>query len=579
MINNQIAKILREIAAYLDMSGVAFKPRAYEKAAYAIDGLEEDIRDIYKKGGLKALENIPGVGESIGEKIEEYLKTGKIKYYEKLRKKMPVDLENLLTIEGLGPKMIKKLYNKLKVKTIEDLEKAATNHKIRKLEGFGEKTEENILKGIEFFKKSKGRFILGFVYPLIKEIEDRLKNLKEIEKIVVGGSVRRMKETIGDADFLAVSKNPSKVMDFFVSMPEVINVYEKGLTKSSVRLNNGLDIDIRVIEKESFGAALQYFTGNKDHNIVVRKMAQKMGLKLNEYGLFEGKKYIAGKTEEEIYKVLGLDYMEPELRENVGEIEAARNHKLPKIIGYDALCGDLQIQTNWTDGSNSIEEMAQEAQKLGLEYIAVTDHTKSLAMTGGSDEKKLLKQMEYIKKVNSKFNPPAGGRKSKFKILAGAEVNILKDGSLDIKDEVLKKLDIVGAAIHSHFNLSKKEQTKRLIKAMENKNVDIIFHPTGRVIKQRDPYELDIDEVIKAAKKTGTILEIDAYPDRLDLKDEYIRKAIDAGVKLAINSDAHSTKHIHYLHFGIAQARRGWATKNDIINAWPLEKMLKFLKH
>lgn len=574
MINNQIAKILFEISVYLDMEGVAFKPRAYEKAALAIEALEDDLKDIYKKEGLNGLKRIPGVGESIAEKIEEYIKTGRIKYHEDLRKKMPIDLENLLAIEGLGPKMIKKLYKSLKIKNIDDLEKAALSHKIRKLPTFGEKTEENILKGIGFLKKSKGRFVLGFIHPLIKEIENRLKKLKEVEKIQVSGSVRRMKETIGDIDFLAISKNPSKVMDFFVSMPEVINIYSKGKTKSSVRLNNGIDADLRIVKKESFGSASQYFTGNKDHNIILRKIAQAKGLKLNEYGLFKGRKQIAGESEEEIYKILGLDYIEPELRENTGEIEAAQKHKLPKLIGYHELRGDLQVQTNWTDGSNSIEEMAEAAQKLGLEYIAITDHTKSLAMTGGSDEKKLLKQVEYIKKLNSKLKK----QKSKFTILVGAEVNILKDGSLDIKDEVLKKLDIVGAAIHSHFNLSKQEQTKRLIRAMENRNVNIIFHPTGRIIKKRNAYEINIDEIIKAAKKTGTILEINAYPDRLDLKDEYIKKAVESGVKLAIDSDAHSINHFHYLYLGIAQARRGWATKNDIINAWPLEKMLKFLK-
>lgn len=572
MINDQVAKILFEISYYLEMKEVPFKPRAYEKAAMAIEALEEDLRNIYKRGGFKALEKIPGVGEGIAKKIEEYIKIGKIKYYENLKKKMPIDLEELLSIEGLGPKMIKKLYKSLRVKNIEDLEKAARAHKIRNLKGFGKKSEENILKGIEFLKKSKGRFVLGFVMPLIKEIKNRLENFKEVEKIEIAGSVRRMKETVGDLDILVVSKKPSKVMDFFTSMPEVVYIYGKGLTKSSVKLVNGMDVDLRVIKKESFGAALQYFTGNKEHNIVLRRIAREKGLKLNEYGLFKNKKRIAGKDEKEIYKVLGLDYIEPELRTNTGEIEAGKKHKLPKLISYNDLKGDLQIQTNWTDGSNSIEEMAEEAQKLGLEYIAITDHTKSLAMIGGSDEKKLIKQMEYIRKLNLKF------KNSKFRILAGAEVNILKDGSLDIKDFVLKKLDVVGAAIHSHFNLPKREQTKRLIRAMENKNVDIIFHPTGRIIKKRKAYELDIDEIIKVAKKTGTILEIDAYPDRLDLKDDYIRKAIELGAKLSISSDAHSINHLHYQYLGIAQARRGWATKNDIINAWPLEKMLKFLK-
>jgi DNA polymerase (family 10) len=428
--------------------------------------------------------------------------------------------------------------------------------------------------------------VLGFVLPQIRVIERRLKELDGVEHAIIAGSVRRWKETIGDLDILVTIKKGrdatiesavEKVMQFFISMPEVINVYAHGKTKSAVRLKigGGMDADLRVVSSESFGAALNYFTGSKDHNIALREIAIKKGYKLNEYGLFKvkGKSevMVAGKTEEEIYEALGLRYIEPELRENTGEIEAARENRLPKLVGYNDIRGDLQIQTNWTDGANSIKEMALEARKFGYEYIAITDHTKALAMTGGSDEKKLLKQMAEIDKLNKEF----GG---KPKILKGAEVNILKDGKLDIRDEVLSKLDVVGVAVHSHFNMTKKDMTERIKKAISNPNVDILFHPTGRIINQRPAYEVDIEEVLRHAKKTGTVVEIDAYPDRLDLKDEHIRKAVELGVKLVIDTDAHATGHLHYMELGIAQARRGWAEKKDIINTRPLNEILRLLK-
>ncbi len=571
MTNQEIAKILREIAVYLDMQDVPFKPRAYEKAALGVEALEEDVRDIYQKSGISGLENISGVGASIAEKIEEMIKRGKLKYYDSLKKKMPVDISALTSIEGVGPKMVKTLYKKLKIKNITDLERAAKAGKIRRIEHFGQKSEENILKGIEFFKRSAGRFILGFIMPQIKNIEEKLRSLSTVQKIAVAGSVRRGKETIGDIDILVVSKKPKEVMNFFVSMKDVASVYAHGETKSAVKLNSGIDVDLRVVPEDCFGAALNYFTGSKDHNVALRKIAKQKGLKLNEYGLFKGNKAIAGKTEEEIYRELGLKYIEPEMRENWGEIEMSAKNKLPDLINYGDVRGDLQVQTSWTDGSNTIEEMTEAAKKHGLEYIVITDHTKSLAMTGGSDEKKLLKQMEYIDKLNKKIKG--------IKVLKGAEVNILKDGSLDIKDEVLKKLDVVGASVHSNFNMSKEDMTKRIIRAMENPNVDIIFHPTGRVIQKREAYDLDIEKIIKAAKKTNTALEINAYPERLDLKDEYIKKAVEAGIMLAIDSDAHSVSHFQYLDLGVAQARRGWATRENIINTKPWNEILKSLKH
>jgi DNA polymerase (family X) len=571
MTNQEIAKILGEIAIYLEMQGVAFKPRAYEKAAEAIVGLDKDLIQIHKVGGLKALEDISGIGPSIGEKIEEILKTGRLKYYDQLKKKMPVNVSELTAIEGVGPKHVKTLYKKLKIKNLADLEKAARAGKIRKLEGFGEKSEFNILKGIEFLRKSGNRFVLGLIMPQIREIEFRIKNLKEVEELVVAGSIRRRKETVGDADILVISKNPNPIMDYFVAMPEVAHVYAHGETKSAVKLKNGLDVDIRVVPEKSYGAALNYFTGSKDHNVELRRIAIENGWKLSEYGLFKGKKQIAGRNEEGLYKKLGLSYIDPELREMTGEIEAARSGKLPRLVGYGDLRGDLQVQTNWTDGANSIEEMAEEAIKAGLEYIAITDHTKRLAMTRGLDERRIKKQWLEIDKLNKKF---AG----KIKILKGTECDILKDGSMDLPDEILAECDVVGASVHSLFNLSKKDQTERIKRAMSNPNVDIIFHPTGRVINRREAYQVDMDELISYAKITKTVMEIDAYPDRADLRDEHIKKCVEAGVKMSIDSDAHAVGHFQYLEYGIAQARRGWAEKKDIINAWPLEKMLKMLK-
>ena len=570
MRNTELAQIFREVALYLEMKEEPFKPRAYEKVAYSLEALEEPVGEIYRRGGVKALRAIPGVGQAIAEKIEEVIRTGRLRYYEELKKEVPVDVRGLTAIEGIGPKSVKLLYEKLTIKTAADLEKAARVGKIRGLPHFGEKMEQKILKGIEFLKQGSGRFPLGSALPLIGEIEQRLRELPEVEEVVVAGSTRRWKETIGDADILAISRKPEKVMEFFVSMSEVMHVQGQGKTKSTVKLKNGMDVDLRVVPRESFGAALNYFTGSKDHNVALRKIAQEKGLKLNEYGLFRGNKRIAGKTEEEIYKALGLAFIPPELRENQGEIEAAQKGELPNLVGYRDLRGDLQTQTTWTDGANSIAEMAEEAKRLGLEYIAITDHTKGLAMTGGSDEKKLLKQMAEIDKINRSLKG--------ITILKGAEVNINKDGTLDIKDEVLARLDVVGIAVHSHFNLPKREMTERIVRAMRNPHADILFHPTGRVIQKREPYDVDMDALIKTAKETGTVLEIDAYPDRLDLKDGHIRKAVEAGVKLAIDSDAHSVNHIRFLEFGVAQARRGWAEKKDVINTRPLKEFLKCLK-
>lgn len=571
--NQAVAELLREIGEYLAMQEIPFKPRAYEKAALVIDGLEEEVSATYARGGLKALQEIPGVGASIAEKIEEFIKTGKVKYYEGLKKKAPVDLESLSRVEGLGPKSIKKLYQKLDVRNLGDLEEVAKAGKIAKLEGFGPKSEEKILKSIGFAKTAGERFLLGYVMPQIREIEARLGKAPGVTRVMVAGSARRRRETVGDVDVLAVSSKPAEVMDIFVHMPGLMSVIAHGETKSSIKIKPGINVDLRVVPAVSYGAALNYFTGSKDHNVALRKIAVAKGWKLNEYGLYavKGNRMIAGKTEEEVYRAFGMDYIEPELRENTGELEAAQAHRLPPLIGYDDLVGDLQVQTDWTDGSDSIASMARAAAARGLKYMVVTDHTKRLAMTHGLDEKRIVKQWAEIDKVNKTL----GG---KFHILKGTECDILKDGTLDLPDSVLAKLDVVGVSVHSFFNMTRADQTARVLRAISNPHVDILFHPTGRIINRRPPIELDMEAVIASAKKTGTVLEIDALPERLDLKDEYIRMCVAAGVTMSIDSDAHSVTHFSFLEYGIAQARRGWATRHDIINAWPVEKMKSFLK-
>jgi len=527
---------------------------------------------------LKDLEDVPGVGVSIAEKIEESLKTGRIKYYEELKKKFPVNLLELSKIEGLGPKTIQLLYKKLGVKDLVGLEKAVKSGKVRNLPGFGAKSEEKILKSIEVYHRHSGRFLIGDVGYIAETIKSRLVALPYVSTAEIAGSFRREKETVGDLDILVISTKPKEVMDVFVSQPEVAQIIARGDAKSSIKLESGLNVDMRVVSAESYGAALAYFTGSKAHNVAMREIAQKKGWKLNEYGLYRKGHgndkwiYIAGKTEEDIYKKLGLEYVEPEMREDAGELDLAKSGKLPRLIGYGDLMGDLQVQSNWTDGENSIEELALYSYKLGYKYIAITDHTKHLAMTHGLDPARLLKQGAEIDKLNKKL-------KGKITILKGTECDILKDGTLDLPDSALSKLDVVGVSIHSYFNLPRKEQTERLERAMRNPYVHIVFHPTGRLITRREPCDLDMDRIIKVAKETGTVLEIDALPDRLDLKDEYIKKAVEAGVKLAIDSDAHALNHFSFLRYGIAQARRGWAKKSDIINAWPLDKMKSFLKN
>ena len=578
MSNQELAKIFYEIGDFLEMDEVQFKPMAYQKAAVVLEGLEKNVQEIYKEGGIKALEKIPGVGKSIAEKIEEYLKTGKIKYYHKLKKKTPIDIEELSAVEGMGAKKIKILYQKLRIKNLKDLEKAAQTHKIASLFGFGEKTEKNILEGIAFLKKSKGRFLLGDILPEVKEILEQLGLLKEVSQISVAGSVRRRKETIGDVDILATTKNPKKVMDFFVSLPEVIKIWGKGPTKSSVRFKKGFDVDLRLVAKKSYGSALQYFTGSKEHNIATRRIAINKGLKLNEYGVFRNKKMIAGWNEFGVYQAIGLFWMPPELRENQGEIEVAcaqaqgKPNRLPKLVELKDIKGDLHCHSKWNGGKNSILEMAEAARKIGYQYLGITDHTKFLRIEQGLNEKQLAQQRKEIDKLNEKFKK----QKINFRILQGAETNILSNGSLDIKDEALKKLDYVNAGVHSSFKLGKTKMTERIIKAIKNPYVKILVHPLGRILKKRDEYQCDFDKILRAAQQFKVILEINSFPQRLDLDDKNVRLAKKMGIKIAINSDAHHISQLRYMKFGVYQARRGWAEKKDIINTQPLDKLLKF---
>lgn len=568
MKNRELAQIFNDIASYLEMDEVPFKPYAYQKVAAALEGLEESTASIYKRKGLKGLEEIPGVGKNIALRIEEYLKTGKIKYYEQFKKRLPLNLGEMTSVEGMGPKRARFLYQKLGIKDLKSLEKAAKAKKIASLPGFGEKTEKNILEAIKFLKRSKGRFFLGEILPEVKYIIGRLKELKEVEQISVAGSVRRMKDTIGDVDILVTTENPKKVMDFFVSLPGITKIWGKGLTKSSIRMEEGFDVDLRVLRKKSYGSALQYFTGSKEHNIITRRIAIQRGLKLSEYGLFKGKRMIAGWSEEGIYKALGMTWMAPELRENEGEIEAALAGKLPKIIGYGDILGDLHCHTTWTEGKQDIKEMVISARELGYQYLGISDHAKFLSMVHGLDEKRLFKQMKEIDELNKKIK--------RIKILKGLEANILKDGSMDIKDEALKGLDYAIAGVHSNFKMEKDRMTERIIRAMKNPNIDILSHPTGRVLRKRDEYQCDFDKVLRAAKEYNVVLEINAQPKRMDLTSQNVRRAKEAGVKMVINTDSHEKDQLKFMELGIAQARRGWAEKKDIINTRPLEELLKF---
>lgn len=575
--NRQLAKIFYEIADYLDMDDLSFRPFAYRRAADFLESSKTSVRELYDKEKIKGLVALPGIGENIAKKIEEYLKTGEIKYYNRLKKKTPIDIRGLIAIEGVGPKTVKKLYKELNVKTIEDLERVAKEGKVAQLDGFGEKSQKSIIEGIEFLKKTKGRVSLGEALPIADEIISFLSKMDQVLKVDGAGSLRRMKETIGDIDILVASDDPQKVMDRFVSMNGVEKVWGVGQTKASIRMREGFNVDLRVVSPDSYGSALQHFTGSKDHNIRLRRFAIEKGMKVNEYGVFKGDKRIAGQDEPSVYKSLKMDYIPPEMREDFGEVELATLGKIPEIIGYSSIKGDLHCHTDWTGGANSMEEMAEKAIELGYSYLGISDHTEFLRVENGLSAQELLSQREKIENLNDKIKKRRSGA-VQFKLLHGCEANILEDGSIDIDDQTLEKLDFVIAGIHSNFKMSQDKMTQRLIKAMKNPNIDIIAHPTGRIIGKREAYQLDMNKIFETAIETETILEINASPYRLDLNDLNIRRAVDLGVKMIINSDAHHKENMSQIFLGVAQARRGWAKESDIVNSGDLESLLGSLK-
>lgn len=569
MKNQDIANLLYNIGDILEIKGVDWKPIAYRKAAFSIESLSEDIEQIYKKGGQKALEEIPGVGKAIAEKIIEFLKTGRIAEYDKLKKGLPLKIDELMRIEGLGPKRIMLLYKKLKVKNLRELEAAAKAGKISKIPSLGEKTEENLLKSIAFAKLSGKRKILGYALPVADEIVSNLKKLKEVAQIQVCGSIARKKETVGDIDILVTTNSPAKVVDYFSKMKDVKRVLAKGATKSSI-IYKEIECDLRVVEPKSFGSAVQYFVGSKEHNVALRKIAISKGFKLSEYGLFKGESKIAGANEEEIYKKLGLKWIPFELRENRGEIQAAQKNKLPKLIQLKDIKCDLQMHSNYSDGANTVEQMALQCKKLGLKYMAVTDHIGQLAIAGAMNPKQVLKQRKEIDKLNSKLKD--------FTVLQGAEVDIKLDGSLAADNKVLKHLDFVVGSIHTGLRRTKDEQTKRIIKAVESGFVNVIGHPTGRLINAREGYELDWEKVFESAKKNNVALEINAYPTRMDLTDSIARSAKDAGVMLSIGTDSHSVEQLKNIELGVFIARRAWCEHKNIINTFSLKEFQGWVK-
>lgn len=558
MKNLKVAQILYKIADLLEIQEVEFKPVAYRRAAMSIENLSDSIEDYYKNDKLK---DIPGVGEGIAKKIVEIIKTGTCKEFKKLKKRVPVDFENLLKVEGVGPRTVKILYKKLKIKNLKDLEKAAKQGKISRLKDFGNKTEENILESLDFVKKHKGRFLLGDALSVAEDIKNYL--LKKSKKIEIGGSLRRYEETIGDVDILAVGDK--KLVEYFTKYNDVVKVLAKGPSKSSIILDTGLQVDLRLVKYNQFGAALQYFTGNKEHNIELRKLAIKKGYKLNEYGLFKGKNFVSGKTEREVYNKLGLQYIEPELRTNTGEIEVAKIKKLPNLITLKDIKGDLQVHSKWSDGSDQLKDIADYCKKLGYDYFAITDHFGSLRIANSLNRNRIRKQWQEIDKLN----------KGEFTILKGAEVNIKLNCSLDIDSPTLKELDYVIAAVHSGL---RNNVTNRTIKAMENRYVNAIAHPSGRLINTREGAILDYEKLFDKSVETGTFFEINSCPERLDLDSVNVKSAIDKNCKLLINTDAHSVDSLNFMKFGVGTARRGWCESNGVINTFTLNKLQKHLQ-
>lgn len=565
MTNAEIAAVFARIALILDLKNEnPFRVRAYERAAMMIENLPNDLGKIYESGGVKELMALPNIGKDLAQKIGEMVTTGKLAYLAEIEKKMPKGLLEIMEIEGVGPKKTKQLWEKFKVKSISELTKLATSGKIAKLPGWGEKSVENLLRGIDQRSLVKGRLPIGEVWNLAQNIAEALRATKLCSQVEIAGSLRRGRDTIGDLDFLVASTKPHEVMEAFCNLPEVESITAKGATKSTVFLKAGLDADLRVVDAEVFGAALHYFTGSKDHNVHIRRIGIEKGLTISEYGVHKGTaknkgKLIASRTEEDVYKAVGLCFIPPEIREDRGEIEAAKEGKLPALIEESDLRSDLHMHSTVSDGTASMEEMARAAKEKGFEYIAMTDHASPMGMVNGikNTPQSLREYLKKIEQARKKFPD--------IHILAGSEVDILKDGSLYLPDELLKELDFVIAAIHQNFHDSPEANTKRLICACGNPYVHALAHPTTRLLGKRMGIEFDVEAVLKAAKENDVWIELNASHERLDLPDVHLKRTKELGVKIMIGSDAHSTKGLDY-HFGITQARRGWLEKKDVVN-------------
>jgi DNA polymerase (family 10) len=564
MSNEKIAQILYEIADLLELKGVEFKPRAYRRAARSIEELDKDVVVLYKDGELQ---EIPGVGQAIAKKVVEIVRSGDLNYLKQLREEFPAGLLQIMEVPEIGPKTTMKLYKDLRITNLHELKKAAEEHKVRELRGFGERSEETILKGIRLLEQRSGRMLLGYAYFYAKDIIDYLTSTGGYRLISVAGSLRRMRETIGDVDILVGSDEPGKVMDAFTSNPKVSEVLAKGETKSSIRLKDGIQVDIRVVATESFGAALQYFTGSKEHNIALRSYAIDKGLKINEYGVFkkDTDERIASKTEEEVYASLDMETMPPEIRENRGEIKAAIDHRLPSLIELGDIKGDLHVHSTMSDGSATVEEIALEARRIRYEYVGIADHSESLKVARGVSRENLVKNIDAVRKISERMEG--------IRVLTGAEVEIRGDGSLDYPDNLLSDLDFVVGAVHSGFRMGEKEMTNRIVTAMSNEYLTILAHPTGRVIEQREPFQVDLDTIMDTALENQVFLEVNALPERLDLNDLNCKRAKDRGATLCIGTDAHSVPQLSYMIFGVATGRRGWLETNDVVNTLSLKKL------
>lgn len=568
MNNRQVADILYEIADMLEIKGeVIYKSIAYRRAADNILNLGRNINDIWREGKLR---EIPGVGVALAKKLDELLRTGRLEYYEGLKEEIPPGVVAMLAIPEVGPKTAKLLYEKLGLMSVADVERAAREGKLRELPGLGVKSEANILAGIEALHRRSTRIPLGMAWPVAREILAGLRaGCAAVQQAAAAGSLRRMKATVGDIDLLVASDQPEAVMDCFIHLPLVEEVSLRGPTKSSVILHNGLQVDLRVLEPARYGSLLQYFTGSKDHNVALRELSLSQGLSLSEYGFKRNGEEILCADEESVYHTLGLPWIPPELRENRGEIEAAQRGELPKLVELGDIKGDLHVHTDWSDGVASIAEIAEAARAQGYQYVVISDHTQSLGVARGLTPERLWEQRAEINRLNEQM--------ADFRLLQGAEVEIRADGSLDLPDEVLSKLDVVVASIHSGLRQDQERITSRLVLAMRNPHVDVIGHPLGHILGQREATAVDMDTVMNVALETGTILEINSIPDRLDLDDAHIRRAVEMGVRLAVNSDAHNAAGLAAIEYGVATARRGWAEAKDIVNTLPLNKLLEII--